>query len=245
MTGSMRMVATDGTGVGLAQIEHADASGQGALTALLRACALAALLAVAAAQSTSTSSANVMAMRSAPSGATITVITPHASRVPWSRGIAAVDSAIAIQLVTVRRAFSLTIRQLATVMRVTRPVIYRWRDGETAPRTNHQLRISALARLAQQWIATGSFPVGLSLHVPFRGGPSLFELMSSEPVPLTAISEVLAEIAASQASRRFGRARGAVRTSSGAPERLRSEVDAAGEDTFLKMSASREPLPRA
>jgi len=203
------------------------------------------MLAIAAAQSTSTAASGLARMRSSPSGTMISVVTPRQSVVPWPQGRVRASSAVANQLLSVRRAFSLTMQQLATALGVTRPMVYRWRDGEVAPRRKHLERVASLARIAQQWIALGGEPLGLSLHAPSSLGPSFFELICTEPIPLSDVSQVLREIATAQAPRRLGHEIPLTRSTAGRARSLRSDAEVAAEDAVLTLSSSREAPRRA
>ena len=108
-------------------------------------------------------------------------------------------------LVLLRRRFSLTLQQLAEIVGVTRPVLYRWQEGAAVPRSRNQERVARLVALAQHFESEGGAAVGIALHAPESGKASLFQLLSRSKLPEREIRESLSSLAAKQ--RRLARPR--------------------------------------
>jgi len=65
----------------------------------------------------------------------------------------------AADIALIRSALSLSIRELARVLRVERPTVYSWISG-AQPRRDNAERLRILAELARQWSAVSPRPLG-------------------------------------------------------------------------------------
>jgi transcriptional regulator with XRE-family HTH domain len=196
-----QIVPITGSGVGGLEIQQAGTGSSGPIAASIMAFVCAALLALPA-QSTSTIDGQDALSRSLPSGMSAAVVEQrrpfapsHASHV-WN--VVASNQSPADQVREIRNAFTLTMQQVADLMGVTRPVIYRWRDGRAAPRVKHRVRLASLARIATQWLAMNRSILPLSLQTVRGRRPSVFELLSQNPLPEAAIAQELDDLASAR-----------------------------------------------
>ncbi len=81
------------------------------------------------------------------------------------------------ELLIIRRWLSLSITELAEVMRVQRPTIYAWMKSQYQPNSNNRARIHRLHNLAMSWKNLSSRPIGKAAtkHPDIR--ESLIELL--------------------------------------------------------------------
>jgi DNA-binding XRE family transcriptional regulator len=109
------------------------------------------------------------------------------------------------KLAGMRRYLSMNVSDLATALRVHRPTVYAWLRGNPRLRRNHAQRLEAIYKVAKEWRAISSKPVGPFLNAP-QSGVSLLNLLSSKVLDREAISARLLQIrhAANQAPARLG-----------------------------------------
>ena len=93
-------------------------------------------------------------------------------------------------LTTIEQALGVTVKELAQLLRVSRPMIYHWRSG-MEPSPENRARIEAIARLAEDWKQQDSNPVGQRLHFKQTEGISLIDLLSCEILDLPAIRIIM------------------------------------------------------
>jgi DNA-binding transcriptional regulator YiaG len=90
----------------------------------------------------------------------------------------------------IRAAFSLNIKETASVLRVERPTIYAWLSGESKPHHANILRLQLIARLADKWNSRMHFPMGKYVRFPFQNYPSTVEQLSKESLSEEAIGHM-------------------------------------------------------
>lgn len=86
-----------------------------------------------------------------------------------------------------RRYFSLTVTDLAKILRVERPTIYAWLKGSSEPHSGNLRRLEKIYRLAQEWRAKSSIPMGTYVRDPFDDGRSVLDHLAEENVQERAI----------------------------------------------------------
>ncbi len=84
------------------------------------------------------------------------------------------------RLAALRRYFSLNITDLAKVLRVERPTIYSWLQGNSAPHPGNLKRLEKIYQLSRDWRTLSATPVGKYVHQPFEDGCSLLDYLSAE-----------------------------------------------------------------
>jgi transcriptional regulator with XRE-family HTH domain len=87
-------------------------------------------------------------------------------------------------------ALGATVKELAVLLRVSRPMIYHWRAG-MEPSLENRARIEAVARLAADWSQMEKAPLGQRLHLKQAEGNTLLDLLSDEMLDVPAIRVVL------------------------------------------------------
>lgn len=94
------------------------------------------------------------------------------------------------ELKLIEEALSVTVKELAELLRVSRPMIYHWRTGMEPSREN-RARIEAVARLAADWAQMDKVPLGQRLHFKQAEGNTLMDLLSNEVLDVSAIRVVM------------------------------------------------------
>lgn len=79
-----------------------------------------------------------------------------------------------------RRYFSLNISDLARVLHVERPTIYAWLKGSSAPHPGNLKRLERMYRLARDWRARSSVPMGIYVREPIENGQSVLDHLAEE-----------------------------------------------------------------
>jgi len=90
----------------------------------------------------------------------------------------------------IEQAFGVTVKELAHILRVSRPMIYHWRAG-MEPSQENRARIEAVTRLATDWNQLEQNPIGQRMHFKQAEGNTLISLLSSEILDVSAIRVVM------------------------------------------------------
>lgn len=102
-------------------------------------------------------------------------------------------------LFLIEHALSVTVKELAQILRVSRPMIYHWRAG-MEPSPENRARIETIARLAEDWKQLESNPVGLRLHFSQAEGSTLMDLLTREMLDIPAIRIIMKRLVGIQAT---------------------------------------------
>lgn len=106
------------------------------------------------------------------------------------------------KIAAVRAALSLNIKELAGILRVQRPTVYSWIDGEAEPQTENVRRLNSLFELARSWSGLTEQPLGEDVRRPhFSGGRSFAELLAEGNPNDLSLREKLQELEAAQRGR--------------------------------------------
>lgn len=98
------------------------------------------------------------------------------------------------QLTAIQHYFSLTTKELAEALHVSRPTIYSWLRKEQEPYSSNLARISELYALAVRWQETSSKPVGPMVRQFVINQRSLFQMLTDEALPVEHIANVLSSL---------------------------------------------------
>lgn len=88
-----------------------------------------------------------------------------------------------VQLDVIQEALSLSVSQIAEILRVSRPTVYAWARGRVIiPRDPADVaRLRALFRASQSWQALSEFEMGRFVSLPLGDGqPNLFQLFNAD-----------------------------------------------------------------
>lgn len=96
---------------------------------------------------------------------------------------------------TIRVAFSLTVTELAQVIRVERPTIYSWLGDRAQPQVANLRRMTSIWRLANRWLASAGRPLGDFKRLPVVDGCSVLDLLSGEPLRHHPLGQQLGRLA--------------------------------------------------
>jgi AcrR family transcriptional regulator len=110
------------------------------------------------------------------------------------------------KLAGIRRYLSMSVTDLAKVLRVGRPTVYSWLRGDADIRAEHAQRLEATYRIARNWRAMSSRPVGTFLNQPVASGETLLGLLSAKAPDELAVGRAFSQIrnSAVRAARRPG-----------------------------------------
>lgn len=126
----------------------------------------------------------------------------------------------------IQDALSLSVTQLAAILRVTRSTIYAWISGDVvALRENTRTRLANLYRVARRWRARTGEPLGQLVALPLGDGePSLLGLLTERDIEDPAIEQAMQRLGdvidMQEAERRSARMRAFGRTRTSSPEDL-------------------------
>ncbi|HWA71555.1 MAG TPA: hypothetical protein VG937_04465 [Polyangiaceae bacterium] len=100
------------------------------------------------------------------------------------------------RVLLVRRWFSLSVAEAARVLKVQRPTIYSWQQGNAPAAGKNVERLRAIFDLAREWRAISSEPVGPRRKEPIGPDDStLVDLLSARRLSQAAVSDALKRIA--------------------------------------------------
>ncbi len=85
----------------------------------------------------------------------------------------------AVRLAIIRRWFSLTVTDLADVMRVKRPTVYAWMGSRSTPQPSNLARMRRLHNLARAWRRLAGRPLGNLRHESPDDQHSVLALLGS------------------------------------------------------------------
>lgn len=115
------------------------------------------------------------------------------------RGVAEAETetfTTADRVLLVRRWFSLSVAETARVLKVQRPTIYSWQQGNAPAAGKNVERLRAIFDLAREWRAISGEPVGPRRKEPIGPDDStLVDLLSARRLSQAAVSEALKRIA--------------------------------------------------
>lgn len=92
------------------------------------------------------------------------------------------------QLAAIQHYFALNIKELAEILRVSRPTVYSWLRTEQEPQLANLTRITELYELTRTWLTISIKPIGNWVRTPVAGGHTLVQLFSEEYLNKQAIS---------------------------------------------------------
>jgi transcriptional regulator with XRE-family HTH domain len=95
-----------------------------------------------------------------------------------------------------RRYLSLNISDLARVLRVERPTVYAWLKGSSAPHPGNLKRLEKIYRLAREWRARSSTPMGVYVRESIENGCSVLDHLAEENPDEQAIGRAFSAIRA-------------------------------------------------
>ena len=102
------------------------------------------------------------------------------------------------QIAAIRGALSLQMKELAAVLKVQRPTVYAWTNGDSAPQPNNRVRLQNLWQIAREWNRLSRLPLGKEgLHTVHReDGRTIFDLLQQDPIPVHPLLSRMPSIAA-------------------------------------------------
>ncbi len=92
------------------------------------------------------------------------------------------------KLAAIQHYFSLNVKELADVLRVSRPTVYSWLRTEQETQPGNLIRIAELYKLTQLWQTISIKPIGNWIRTPVIDGRSLVQLFSDEHINKEGVS---------------------------------------------------------
>jgi len=92
------------------------------------------------------------------------------------------------RLAAIQHYLSLNIKELAEILRVSRPTIYSWLRMEQEPQPANLTRITELYELTRLWLTISIKPIGSWIRTPVNAGQTVVQLFSDEYLNRDAIS---------------------------------------------------------
>lgn len=88
------------------------------------------------------------------------------------------------RLSSLQAAFGFTIQDLAAVLGITRPQLYKWLDAANDIKLQEasRARLATVERIAKEWAARSSAPLSSVAKEPLAAGASVFALLSADVI---------------------------------------------------------------
>lgn len=96
------------------------------------------------------------------------------------------------QVLTIQQALSLTLSDLASVLKVSRPTIYKWLRKEATPHAQNVARIGEIFKAMKRWRTYSDERPGEHVRSPIVGGESVVDLLSSDQVDINKLDAAFA-----------------------------------------------------
>lgn len=104
------------------------------------------------------------------------------------------------RLSSLQAAFGFTIQDVAAVLGITRPQLYKWLDAanEIKLQEASRTRLATVERIAKEWLSRSPVPLGALSKEPLKAGGTVFELLSavaiSEGTVIGALDELVGKL---------------------------------------------------
>jgi transcriptional regulator with XRE-family HTH domain len=100
------------------------------------------------------------------------------------------------RLSSLQAAFGFTIQDLAAVLGITRPQLYKWLDGASDIKLQEasRTRLAAVERMAKEWMSRSTAPLSSVSKEPLKTGGTVFELLSAAVISEAAVVSALDEL---------------------------------------------------
>lgn len=102
------------------------------------------------------------------------------------------------RLSALQAAFGFTIQDLAAVLDITRPQLYKWLDAaiDIKLQETSRVRLTAAERIAKEWTSRSSAPLSSVSKEPLNAGRTVFEMLTSDAVDEAAVIAAFDELIA-------------------------------------------------
>lgn len=96
------------------------------------------------------------------------------------------------QVLTIQQTLSLTLSDLASVLKVSRPTIYKWLRREALPHAQNVARIGEIFKAMKRWRTYSDGRPREHVRAPIVGGESVVDLLSSDQVDINKLDGAFA-----------------------------------------------------
>lgn len=102
------------------------------------------------------------------------------------------------RLVAIQAALGLTMQDLAAVLNLSRPQLYKWLDASQDVRLQEakRQRLDTIERVAKAWQARSAAPLRAVAHEPLVNGRTAFELLAADAIDEVAVNAAFGELTA-------------------------------------------------
>ncbi len=110
------------------------------------------------------------------------------------------------RLVGIQAILGLPVQTLATILRVSRPALYKWLDveDEVQPHADNRERLMVVDRIAQKWRARSSSPLSSVAYEPLADGQTVIDMLTAGEINegdiFGALDELVAKLQAKPTS---------------------------------------------
>jgi HAMP domain-containing protein len=100
------------------------------------------------------------------------------------------------RLIAIQAKLGLPVQTLATILRISRPALYKWLDVEddVQPQAENRERLAAVERIAQRWNERSVSPMSSVAHEPLSNGSTVLGLLTAEELDEGAVVGALDEL---------------------------------------------------
>ncbi|MDP1895510.1 MAG: hypothetical protein Q8K87_15435 [Hydrogenophaga sp.] len=102
------------------------------------------------------------------------------------------------RLSSMQAAFGFTIQDLAVVLGITRPQLYKWLDATNEIRLQEasSARLALVERIAKEWSSRSNAPLGPVSKEPLKSGENVFAMLTTEAISEAAVIAAFDELRA-------------------------------------------------
>lgn len=102
------------------------------------------------------------------------------------------------RLLSIQATLGLPVQTLATILRISRPALYKWLDvdDEVQPHADNRERLIAVERIAQKWRVRSSSPLNSVAYEPLANGRTIIDMLTAGDINESDIFRSLDELVA-------------------------------------------------
>lgn len=100
------------------------------------------------------------------------------------------------RLVGIQATLGLPVQVLATILRISRPALYKWLDveDEVQPQADNRERLVAIERIAHEWRARSASTLSSVAYEPLANGQTIIDILTTDALDEAHIVDALDEL---------------------------------------------------